>query len=198
MSPVVSKQFGNVEVISSQPGPIPMDNISHVITHVEFYDLTIDSDTEDEIEDGSDTEDEIEDGSDTEDESQHDVESEGYLSEDDTYTGYIQNMMLNHNFERGTPEYDNLVYQSGICRLVDSIDYQLERYRNSRQVRISKEEANIHLDNLDACACCDEHRLQREARNVYHVDSCLCMCSELYEEVCGFINSSNNEPIIVG
>ena len=107
-------------------------------------------------------------------------------------------MMINNNFERGTPEYDNLVYQSGICRLIDSVDYQLERYRNRPNAHISEEEANIHLNNLDACACCHEHQQQRQVRNVYYVDNCMGMCSELYEEVCGFINTSNNEPIVVG
>ena len=50
---------------------------------------------------------------------------------------------------------------------------------------------NIHLSNLNACGCCHEHMRQRAYRECRYESSCLCRCSELYEEVCMLVNSSN-------
>ena len=111
--------------------------------------------------------------------------------EEPTYTHHVQTLLVNNTYESGTPEYENLIYQSAICRLVDSVDYQLERFRNNDELLMTNEEGNIHLNNLNACGCCHEHMTQRAYRECRYESNCLCRCSELYEEVCMLVNSSN-------
>lgn len=112
------------------------------------------------------------------------------VSEGPTYTHHVQTLLVNNTYESGSPEHENLIYQSAICRLVDSVDYQLERFRNNDELLMTNEEGNIHLNNLNACGCCHEHMTQRAYRECRYEDNCLCRCSELYEEVCMLISSN--------
>ena len=103
------------------------------------------------------------------------------------YTERIQRELNDHRLTgsreyQSTSEYANLLYQSGVCLLVDNVRTQTYCCRRESDY-INTEDATNYLHELNLCLCCEDHINQREIEVCRSVDGCECECSRLYDEI---------------
>jgi hypothetical protein len=103
------------------------------------------------------------------------------------YTERIQRELNNQSLtgcynDFRTLEWEILVYQSGVCLLVDNVQQQTYGYREEGDC-IHYEDATNYLRQLNLCRCCENHINQRDMGVCRSVDGCECQCSGLFDEI---------------